>query len=128
MARLPLHPGSKLLAPFVATQSAPTRSELEDGFLAFCKRFSLPRPETNVYLAGYLVDAFFPEHRLIVELDGYEFHHGRIAFESDRDRDVDTLLRGLATVRITWERMQSTPDKEAGRLNRILKARRRRAA
>jgi very-short-patch-repair endonuclease len=63
---------------------------------------------------------------LIVELDGYDFHRSRDAFESDRDRDADTLLAGLATVRVTWRRMQDTPTTEATRLQDILRARRQR--
>ncbi|MGZ6725550.1 MAG: DUF559 domain-containing protein [Solirubrobacteraceae bacterium] len=124
LLRFPDRPATKLLMPFVAHDGGPTRSPLEDDFLAFCERHHLPRPQTNVDIAGYLADAYFPEHRLIVELDGYDFHRDRQAFESDRNRDADTLLAGLATVRITHERIHETPAKEADRLRRILESRR----
>ena len=47
----------------------------------------------------------FPAQQVIVELDGYEFHGTRQAFERDRERDATTLAAGYRTVRITWERL-----------------------
>jgi very-short-patch-repair endonuclease len=63
----------------VEKASGPTRSELEDAFLAFVQRHGLPTPETNQIVAGYEVDVLWREQRLIVELDGREFHEN--AFE-----------------------------------------------
>ena len=54
---------------------------------------------------------------MIVELDGWAFHRDRVSFESDRNRDADTLAAGLVTVRITWERMTTEPQHEADRLH-----------
>lgn len=67
---------------------------------------------------------FFPAERLIVELDGWDYHRDRHSFESDRDRDADTLAAGAATIRITWERMTHAPRREADRLQAILEQRR----
>ncbi len=126
--RFPTHPGAKLLTPFVERTDGPTRSEFEDRFTAFCERFGFPRPLVNTSVSGHLVDALFVDARLIVELDGWEFHHDREAFESDRDRDADMLVLDLATVRITWERLIGTPEREATRLRKIFTLRERRAA
>jgi hypothetical protein len=121
LARFPRHPDATRLKWFVQRPTGgPTRSEFEDAFLAFTQRFGLPTPQTNVTLAGHLVDAFFPIQNLIVELDGYDFHQGRKSFETDRERDADTLAAGHPTVRVTWERMTDTPQREADRLQRIL--------
>ena len=49
-------------------------------------------PQINIRVAGCLVDAYFPDHELVVELDSHEFHLNPISFETDRDRDADTLL------------------------------------
>jgi very-short-patch-repair endonuclease len=124
VARFPRHPGAARLKPFNEAPSGPTRSEFEDAFLAFCDDHGLPRPRTNVRIAGHLVDAVFDAERVIVELDGYEFHGGRDSFETDRDRDADTLATGHATVRITWERMTRRSRREAKRLLAILEKRR----
>ncbi len=126
--RCPSHPGAKLLDPFIDVSDGPTRSEFEDRFLEFCQHFAFPRPLVNTLVAGHLVDALFVDARLIVELDGWGFHRDRQAFESDRDRDADMVLLDLATVRITWERLTGTPDREAARLRKIFARRARRTA
>jgi hypothetical protein len=98
----------------------PTRSALEDTFLAFTERHGLPRPHMNAVVHGYCVDAWFPEQRVIVEVDSVEFHSDRWQFEVDRDRDAETLAAGIRTVRITDERMKRHPEREAARLRTIL--------
>ena len=107
---------------------APTRSPLEDKFLPFCERFGLPTPKINTSVNGYEADAYFEAERVIVELDGYEFHSDRRTFESDRERDVHALANGVVTVRITEERLDGAPEREAQRLHAILRARREGAA
>ena len=118
--RFPYHPGCAHLKPFLSTRDAPTRSEFEDAFLAFCRDFGLPEPKVNSRVCGYEVDVLFAAERVIVELDGWDFHQDRRAFERDRNRDADTLASGLATVRITWPRMSQAPQAEAARLRTIL--------
>ncbi len=122
--RYPSHPGAQLLRPFIDTDDGPTRSPWEDDFPAFCAHFGLPCPRINTRVCGFEVDAHFPDERLIVELDGWRSHKGRDRFESDRDRDADTLAGGQATVRITRERIKRAPVREAERLARILAQRR----
>jgi very-short-patch-repair endonuclease len=121
--RFPRHPGTRLLIVFVYSPG-PTRSEFEDAFLAFIRRFNLPEPQINAYVAGYEVDVLFPAEKLIVELDGYQFHGDRRSFERDRERDAATLAAGYPTVRVTWERLTNAPEREAVRLEKILAARR----
>ncbi len=118
--RFPTHRGARLLKPFVTTPTGPTRSEFEDRFLHFCERHSLPTPLINTIVYGYEVDALFPAARVIVELDGWEFHSDRAAFERDRNRDADLLAAGFVTVRITWHRLVQRPAEEAARLRQIL--------
>jgi very-short-patch-repair endonuclease len=103
----------------------PTRSEFEEAFRRFCRRFGLPKAVTLATLHGYEVDALFVAQRLVVELDGWEFHADQVAFVSDRDRDADLLDFGYETVRITWDRLHETPEREAARFKRILARRER---
>jgi very-short-patch-repair endonuclease len=121
--RLPRHPGASRVRPLIEIPRGPTRSELEDMFAAFATRFDLPPFEFNARVAGYEVDVLFPAQRVIVELDGYEFHRTRQAFEKDRERDAATLAVGLVTVRITWERLAQAPEREAERLWAIIATR-----
>jgi len=65
-------------------------------------------PLINVHVGGERVDAYFPDHQLIVELDGGVAHGNdwRPAFEDDRRRGVDILLKtGIPTVRFTWDQI-----------------------
>ena len=119
LTRLPRHPGAIFLRPLVEDRAGPTRSDFEDAFRAFVTRFGLPEPLINARVAGYEVDALFPRHNVIVELDSWEFHQGHPSFESDRDRDA-ALLAGYVTVRITWERLMGQSEREAERLHAIL--------
>jgi very-short-patch-repair endonuclease len=130
LARQPRHPATKRLQPFIDPRhpGGPTRSEFEDAFIEFARRYDLPAPITNTQLHGYEIDALFPTERVIVELDGAEFHLDREVFESDRERDAALLEAGYVTVRITWERLKQQPAREAARLRKILDARRRRVA
>jgi very-short-patch-repair endonuclease len=120
VARLPRHPGATRVKPLIETRQGPTRSELEDSFAAFARHFDLPPFEFNARVARYEVDVLFPEQRVIVELDGFEFHGTRQAFEKDRERDATTLAAGHITVRMTWERLTNAPEREAPRLHAIL--------
>ncbi len=124
LERYPSHPGTKRLIPYATNKNGRTRSELEDMFVAFIERFGLPRPELNVPMNGRIVDAFFRAEGVIVELDGYEFHRTRAVFERDRKKDVDALVSGLLTVRITEDRLDRIPEEEAARLGQILESRR----
>jgi predicted transcriptional regulator of viral defense system len=121
LARHPASRAAKRMRRFVAhPERAPTRSEFEDAFLLFAERYGLPEPAVNTRVAGHEADIFYPGHKLVVELDGYETHGEREQFESDRDRDADLLAAGIATVRVTWERLNLLPAREAARLHAIL--------
>jgi hypothetical protein len=126
--RFARHRGATRLAGFAKARGGPTRSGWEDDFPAFCRRFGLPEPVTAETVAGWEVDALFPEERVIVELDGWDFHSSRESFETDRERDASTLAAGYVTVRLTWERMHERAAREAARLHTILKQRRPKAA
>ena len=116
-----LHPGAKLLKPFADDTSNPTESPFEDAFKAFVKKYGLPTPVYNHPYNGRRLDAFWPEYGVIVELDGWDFHRQRDAFEDDRERDADHLDHDLATVRITQRRFENQPTIEAARLKRMLR-------
>ncbi len=116
---------SSRLRPFVDNPTGPTRSEFEDAFLAFVAEFNLPRPRVNRKRNGREVDMVFDHHKVIVELDGYEFHRDRDSFNTDRDNDAEALSHGFVTMRVTWDRLhgQGRRAAEARRLQRILQQR-----
>jgi hypothetical protein len=100
--------------------SALTRSELERAFLDLCLAAGLPRPAANTFLAGFEVDMAWPEDRLVVELDGHEFHRTRSAFERDRIRDAELLLAGYRVLRVTHHRLLTAPAEVVGALRSLL--------
>ncbi len=95
-----------------------TRSPLEDRFQRFCRFYDLPPHSTNVDVLGKEVDVLWPAAKLIVELDSWEFHSHRAAFQRDRTRDTQLLVAGYRTARVTHERL----DKEAATLAAEIRA------
>ena len=122
VGRHPNLPAAKRVAKLLGLPGTPTRSGWEDEFPVFCERYGLPAPVMGVPLGGYIVDALFVAERVIVELDSWPFHKPKPAFETDRERDADTLAWGFVTVRITEERLDGRPREEAERLHVILAA------
>ena len=120
LTRHPGGPGATRIARMIGVNATPTRSGWEDDFPAWCRGQGLPAPVMGVPMSGYVLDALFPAERVIVELDSRESHMGAIPFETDRDRDADMLAHRYVTVRMTWERMEKRPDREARRLDAIL--------
>jgi hypothetical protein len=86
--------------------SPKTRSDLEIEFLEFCRANGIPQPSVNVWLEGQEVDMAWPERRVVVELDSYEFHRTPAAFERDRIRSAELEVARWRPIRVTSKRMQ----------------------
>lgn len=119
LARHPRRPGAGTLRE-LAFDATVTRSAFEEAFRTFLARHGLPRPQMNAWVAGCEVDAYWPHARLVVELDGYEFHRTRGSFEADRLRDRALLLAGIRVVRITWRQLSRAPQRVAADLRALL--------
>jgi predicted transcriptional regulator of viral defense system len=102
-----------------------TRSGLERRFLRLVMEAGLPRPSTNLFIAGHELDAYWPAERFAVELDTYTYHGGRRAFEEDRLRQENLKLEGVEMVRMTGARIEREPDLVIARLRKLLAQRRR---
>ncbi|HET9104711.1 MAG TPA: type IV toxin-antitoxin system AbiEi family antitoxin domain-containing protein [Solirubrobacteraceae bacterium] len=117
------HPGASRLRATLG--AAPTRSPFEDRFPAFARRHHLPPYRVNARVAGFEVDVVFDAERVIVELDGWEFHRDHAQFTRDRARDAATLEAGYVTVRLTAAMLGPDHGAEtARRLHAILAQRR----
>ena len=123
LARHPRRAGTKLLRAARGAPALPgwTRSELERRFLTFCSANGLPRPAVNCSVIGHEVDMLWDDRQLIAELDGFEYHHTRCAFEQDRDRDAQLLLAGYRVIRVTWEKLTRRPEQLATELHGLLR-------
>lgn len=79
---------------------------------------------TNPQIAGHRVDLAFGAQRLVIEVDGYQYHSSRTAFEQDRARDQDLAMNGWMVLRVTWNQLDTEPDAFLAKLVRILRLRR----
>jgi very-short-patch-repair endonuclease len=104
-----------------ATEGA--RTDLEDRMLAVCRRHRLPRPEVNVKVDRFEVDFLWRHHRLIVEVDGWDAHRTRSAFEEDRARDARLCVLGYEVVRFTWRQLTRDQRAVAKTIRTLLRAR-----
>ncbi len=87
---------------------------------ALCQKYGLPLPKTNVIVLRREVDAFWPDQKLMVEADSFEFHGHRAAFERDRARDAAMQVEGYRVIRLTHRRLDAEPAKVAGELRQLL--------
>jgi very-short-patch-repair endonuclease len=58
---------------------------------------------------GYYVDILFSSHRLVLEIDGFETHGTRLAFEQDRRRRNDLVLAGYRVLNFTYLQLLDDP-------------------
>ena len=92
-----------------ANQRGFTRSKGERILRRLCRTAKLPEPLSNVKVAGYEVDFVWPAERLVIEVDGFQFHGHRVAFEWDRRKDQILLTAGYRVVRLTWRQLVDEP-------------------
>lgn len=118
--RRALKPTRRLLAG--ARAITRTRSPLEDRFQSFASAYELPPHSTNVSVLDKEVDVLWPAAKLIVELDSWEFHRHRTAFQRDRARDSRLLVAGYRTVRVTHDRLDSEATALATEIRQLLQA------
>ena len=127
LSRAGSHPGVRRLRDALVAyrpELAFTRSGLERRFLDLVRDAGLPEPSMNRFVEGYEVDAYWEAERFAVELDVYETHGTRAAFERDRRREDDLLLAGIETLRITGPRLDREPDATLARVASHLERRR----
>lgn len=92
------------------TGAPPTRSVFERVFLELIEKAGLPKPLVNAKLAGLEPDIYWPQWKLVVELDSRRFHSDPRTFESDRIREARLQRLGLRVLRITWKRLKHEPQ------------------
>jgi very-short-patch-repair endonuclease len=90
-----------------------TRSDLERDFQRLCRNHRIPPPDVNVRIGRYLVDFLWRERRLVVETDSYLYHRGRVAFQDDRNRDLELRRLGFEVIRLSERQIDEEPDRVA---------------
>ena len=119
------HHGAKRLRHALAIYERPiyARSEFERRFVDRLVSAGLPRPATGWNEIGYELDVYWPEFRFGVELDAYETHGGRDAFERDHDRDLEFALAEVETIRVSERQFRREPDQIVARVATLLSRR-----
>jgi very-short-patch-repair endonuclease len=115
--------GRKLLTSVIASfdpATSETRSNPERKFLKLVTRYNLPKPLVNVLVEGFLVDFYWSEHNVIVEIDCYATHGSEKAFHSDRERDATLSEAGYRVLRFTDVQLDREPTVVARRVSRAI--------
>jgi very-short-patch-repair endonuclease/predicted transcriptional regulator of viral defense system len=89
------------------------------------RKQGLRQPRINTWVDRFEIDAYWEEERFAVEVDGWEAHRTRKAFEDDRLRREEMKLAGIDVVPVSARRIEQRPD-EVGRHLALLLQRRRR--
>jgi very-short-patch-repair endonuclease len=119
--------GAGVLRAILDTYKEPTltRRQLEERFLALCRKATLPSPAVNAWITlddgvAYQADFMWRKHCLIAETDGRDVHTTRKAFEHDRLRDQRLTLAGFTVVRFTWRQVANEPRRVSEALRSLL--------
>lgn len=100
--------GRARLARLLAHRQASTvtRSDAEEMFLGLIRQAGLPDPQMGAAIAGFTVDAYWPQARFAVEIDGYQWHTTWTNFNRDRRKDRALQRLGIQVSRVTWWHMK----------------------
>jgi very-short-patch-repair endonuclease len=125
IARCPRRKGVKDLRALVSDPYAQgySQSRAERILRRLIKAAALDPPTFNAYVQGYRVDAVWPALRLVVEVDGYQFHGHQAAFERDRAKDQALIAAGYVVVRFTWTQLTERPFLVIARIAEALSVR-----
>jgi very-short-patch-repair endonuclease len=100
------------------------RLGLEERFAPFLRRHHLPLPRFNDWILlgpkRYQADCHWLDLRQIIELDGWEGHSTKSAFQDDRARDRALRVAGYSVIRLTWNQLDAEPEAVATDLRRLL--------
>lgn len=99
---------------------ARTKSPPESSFLRLCLTHRLPEPLVNSPLHGFEVDFYWPEARLVVEIDTYTYHRSWPQRQRDLERDADLEVRGERVLRLARERVEGAGDAVIAQVEALL--------
>lgn len=87
----------------------PARFEAERILVEILTSAGLAHPLTNQRLHGWEVDLYWPEHDVVVELDGFDAHGHRPGFERDHRKTLALEARGIHVLRVSGAQLQDEP-------------------
>jgi very-short-patch-repair endonuclease len=103
---------------------APPESVLERRFLRFLRESQLPAPESQQVIrrdGAFIgrVDFAYPSQRVVIEVDGYQHHSGRLRWEGDLLRRNRLEAAGWRVLNVTSTQLE-TRGAEVAEMLRLL--------
>jgi very-short-patch-repair endonuclease len=103
----------------------PPESELEARFIELVYRYRLGRPDRQVDLGdsdGWIgrADFVWKRERVVVEVDGAEFHEELIDRRADEERDARLTAAGWTVLRFGWSDVVDAPAAVADKIRGAL--------
>jgi very-short-patch-repair endonuclease len=93
--------------------AAQVESALEQRFLALLSATGLPKPRVQYTIAHEdfhaRVDFAYPAARVVIEVDGYKYHSGRLRWERDLVRRNRLESLGWRVLNVTREQLDTDP-------------------
>lgn len=111
MDRCPGRKGVRAMRALLAAEkdSGFTRSKAERVLERLVREAGLDRPVFNTHVEGVEADAYWPRLKLVVEVDGVQFHGHYQAFQRDRVKANQLIAAGYAVLRFTWAQLTERP-------------------
>ncbi len=94
-----------------------TWSQLEAAFMAMIAPAGIPMPMVNHFIVlpdgepAIRADFYWPQHRAVVETDGWQTHKTWAAFQRDRRNDQRLVSAGYPVTRLTHRQIHTEPDR-----------------
>lgn len=85
-------------------------SPLETKFLRLVRKAGLPHPVAGYEVRPYRVDFAYPHAALAIELEGHEYHSGKISWQKDVMRRNYMTEHGWTTLYFTWTDVTQRPN------------------
>lgn len=97
-----------------------SRSKAEDLLSALITKHEFPKPFRNVFAAGVEVDFVWDDHKVVVEVDGFQFHDTYSRFQNDHDRDARLIESDYTVLRFTWKQLTREEDRVVAIIRKTL--------
>ena len=121
--------GTKTLRALIENHcGTATGSELEVEFERFCRRHRLPKAvrqypvhDTDGSIIGR-VDFAYPDYKVAIEIEGFEYHSGRIRFDTDLERHNRLVAIAWRALRLTKMHLTKEGVASAQKIKKLLRA------
>ena len=124
--REPGRRGARLLREALALPGGPqrARSNPERALLWLLRRHGIEGFEANARIHGYEVDVLWRDIAFAVEVDGWQGHSGRVAFERDRAKLAHLSAHGVDVMPLTPNELTRDPSAVVARIRSAVHLRR----